>query len=455
MDLLNPREAERAVIGILVSGNTDKPALLRQLSRGDFCDSDLACIFNACATLDMQRKGIDYNGVDEQLTREFGKNRADHLMGIVLSASTEYRLQGWKLPESVRIVKEAAQRRKLRRIGEALARGAGDEQRNTSELIDAAREHLRKSACSSDGWVQATDACLETYEAAEHCTKPIRTGIHELDTILCGGLRRGELTILGARPAVGKSAALLYMALTAAREGAKVCFVSLEMSSQQIGARILAASSGTNPSLLQSGRELNDRVWADLAKGLERVGADGTERLSILVHGGLTIEELRSEIQSQADSAGCDLLVIDYLQLLGTKRKTSGDFERLGHVSRGLKALTLELGIPVIAAAQVRRQGNGGTLRAPSLDELRGSGDLEQDADNVILLHRPESGDDPTLKSRSYCGRHTGLFERAQARDLQLLTFDVAKQRQGMTARAWSAFQPAQMRFIDPGVIGA
>ena len=188
---------------------------------------------------------------------------------------------------------------------------------------------------------------------------------------------------------------------------------------------------------------------------MERVGVDGSDRMSILVQGGLTIEDLRAEIQNQADTRGCDIVAVDYLQLLRTRQKTSGDFERLGIVSRGLKALTLELGIPVVAAAQVRRQGNGGTLRAPTLDELRGSGDLEQDADNVILLHRPEGIDDQTLTSRSYCARHTGLFERTQARDLQLLTFDVAKQRQGMTARAWSAFQPAQMRFIDPGTIGA
>lgn len=452
MDFLNPIEHEWSIVGIWAGGAAE-PGPAAALSADCFSDPDAAAAFGACQALHAQRRPVSLPNLDEYMTRALGAVRAQALMQRVMTAARECRLNGWQLPEAVRIVREAANRRRLISLGEAIARGAADEQRDLTELADSAREHLRRVSPARGGWIRATDACLDAYEAAEHCEKPIRTGIHELDTILCGGLRRGELTILGARPAVGKSAALLYMALTAAREGAKVCLVSLEMSAAQIGARILSAHSQLNPSIIQSGRELSEANWTELSAGLERVGVSGAERLSILVHGGMTIEELRAEVLSQLDSGGCDLLAVDYLQLLRTKHRPSSDFERLGVVSRGLKALTLDLGIPVIAAAQVRRQGNGGMLRAPGLDELRGSGDLEQDADNVILLHRPEACDDPTLNSLSYRSRHDGLFERAQAKNMQLLTFDVAKQRQGRTARAWSVFQPAQMRFIDPGVV--
>ena len=180
-----------------------------------------------------------------------------------------------------------------------------------------------------------------------------------------------------------------------------------------------------------------------MADGLVLAGADCGDRLALLVHGGMAVEELRAEVHGLAERGACDLLIIDYLQLLRTQQRTGSDFERIGVVSRGLKALTLDLGIPVLAAAQVRRQNNGGVLRAPSLDELRGSGDIEQDADNVILMHRSDGSDVP--------GRYGAV---AQMKDDALISFDVAKQRQGMTARAWSVFQPAQMRFIDPGAVG-
>ena len=147
------------------------------------------------------------------------------------------------------------------------------------------------------------------------------------------------------------------------------------------------------------------------------------------------------------------MVVLDYLQLLRSRQKTSSDFERLGIVSRGLKQIALEADLPLLTAAQVRRQGNsGGTLRAPGLDELRGSGDLEQDADNVSLLHRVESLDDAVLRSRGYTARHSGLYEGVQAQGKQLLTIEVAKQRQGCTGRAWVIFDPARMRFTDPAV---
>ena len=117
-----------------------------------------------------------------------------------------------------------------------------------------------------------------------------------------------------------------------------------------------------------------------------------------------------------------------------------------------MKQIALESDLPILTAAQVRRQGNsGGALRAPGLDELRGSGDLEQDADNVALIHRVEGADDAVLQGKGYTVRHAGLFEGVQMCGKQLLTIEVAKQRQGRTGRAWVIFDPGRMRFTDPG----
>lgn len=439
MNLMAAIDAQRAIVGILAGGTPMGEAAA--LSREDFTDPDMSQAFSACRALDARGESISLAALDEQLTRDCGAERAEIVMQTTMDAMREYRLQAWGLKHAVRIVRESSRRRALARIGEAILRGAQDEQRDMDELIDSARTALSQAVQSRGGWIQATDACIAAYEAAERQEIPTATGVRDLDIILCGGLHGGELTVLGARPAVGKSAVLLQMALNAARNGIRVCFVSLEMSERQVGARILAAKSGVNAGLLRTGQDIQESDWEALARGMELAGHDCGDRLSLLVHGGMTVEELRMEVQNRVDVGACGLLIVDYLQLLKTKQKTNNDFERIGIVSRGLKAITLDFQIPVVAAAQVRRQN--GITRAPTLDELRGSGDIEQDADNVILLHKPDPDDS------SIPGAFRNAAESARQNNMVLLSFDVAKQRQGMTARTYAIFNPARMRFHD------
>lgn len=448
MEILRPRDQEAAIIGILAADRCDDLKLALNLSPEDFCDRNLGQLFTAAQTIMAQQKRVTLMALDEAVTRFYGEEAAGSLMQTAMTAMREHSMQFWRFRELVTCVQDAAQRRKAAKVGEALIRAAADEQRDISETLSSAQVALRGCCSSSGNEVSAVDTLLETYDAAFNQRKPVPTGIGELDTILCGGLRRGEMTILGARPAVGKSSVLLQIARNAAAQGKRTLFASLEMSANQIGARILAANSGLNGGKLISGNPLTDNEGAALARGLEAAGLDGTANLSLLVRPGLTIEQLWQEILGRDD---VDVLVLDYLQLLRTKQKTNSDFERLGIVSRGLKQIALEADLPVFAAAQVRRQNaGGGVLRAPGLDELRGSGDLEQDADNVLLLHRIEGADDSTLSSAGYQARHMGLYEGTQARGVQLLTIEVAKQRQGRTGRAWVIFDPARMRFADP-----
>jgi replicative DNA helicase len=165
---------------------------------------------------------------------------------------------------------------------------------------------------------------------------------------------------------------------------------------------------------------------------------------------GVTIEKLTSMAQNALDRGELELLVVDYIQLLKTVQRTSSDFERLSMVSKGLKELALTLDVPILTAAQVRRQsGGGGVLRAPGLDELRGSGDLEQDADNVLLIHSPDTPDDDSLKRLP--DEHAGIFERAMQRGMKPFSIDVAKQRQGALRRTWCMFLPKTMTFYEDG----
>ena len=453
MDILRPVEAERGVILGCLSGRAEHARAADKLSSEDFSDEVLRRIFTAFKGLQARHETVGLVEVDAELTRLYGQDRAAQAMQAAMDILKDGTLTAWQTPRFVSIVQDASQRRRLVSIGEKLSLNASNPQCEVATVLDDARTELQKSTNHSGAWVNVSDVVLAAYEAAEDKQKPMSTGIHELDMILCGGLHRGELTIIGARPAVGKSALLLSIALNAARDNCNVAFVSLEMSELQIGARILSAKSGVNAALLRSGDDLPKDLWTDLADALLDVEENGVERISFMVDGMLTVEKLRQEIQSMAERNAVDLVVVDYLQLMRTTRKTSSELERLETVSRGLKAITLDLNVPVVAAAQLRRQNNiGGVLRAPTLDELRGSGSMEQDADNVILIHRIESTEDSLLKTKAY-DRVAGAYERAQAAGQNLLSLDVCKQRQGRAARAWVLFDGAHMRFFDPSEV--
>lgn len=455
MDIIHPIEAEETVIGILASGKADSSLIAARLSPNEFYAGELRQLFAACVGIINARQPVNLQRLDEWLTRNAGAEKAAQLMPVAVNLCAAHHLEGWRLADCVSIVAEGAQRRGLIKAGEALSAGAADEKRDLTELTDRAMAFLNSNTRSRIERHTLSDTCLEAYEAAEKQIKPYPTGIKYLDAAMCGGLHPGEFTILGARPAVGKSAVLLHMAQKCAEAGAKVVFVSMEMSTRQIGTRVLAAKSDINAGALRSGKPLSPEAWTHLADAMCYVSESVGNNLEIIACGGMSVEELRSEIITLADANACDVLFVDYLQLLRTRQNVKSDFERLGIVSRALKGLTIDLGIAVVAAAQVLRQGNGGVPRAPGLDELRGSGDMEQDADNVLLLHAPVSGEDSTLKTSSYTDNYKGLFEGLNANAHRLITIQIAKQRQGETGRIWAIFNPSRMAFIDPREVGA
>lgn len=448
MDIIHPIEAEETVIGIITSGKAEDAAWARSLSASDFHNPDCKALFEAFSGLYNARKTVNLPNVDDWLTRNVGADRAQRLMQTAMNKAREHALSAWTLSDNVDRVLEGSRRRGLMAIGEAICRGSTDPKRDIAGLIDDARLHLRNRIQSKFEWFTAGDAAIAAYEALENNVKPYPTGIADLDSVLCGGIHPGEFTIIGARPAVGKSAVLLQMACRCAEAGINTAYISLEMSKRQMGARMLASKSAANAGMLRGGMDISPKTWEHLSSALTLIGGSTGDRLQIVACGGMTIEEISREVQTLVDTGKCDVLFVDYLQLIRTEHAAGKDYERIGLVSRALKGLTIDHNIAVVAAAQVRRQDNGGTPRAPSLDELRGSGDMEQDADNVLLLHVPTDSDDYTFKNPSY-NRFNGLFERLQNGQHKLMTIDVAKQRQGEAGRIWTIFNPSRMTFVD------
>ena len=445
-------ESEQSVLGAMLRSKTATDKAIERLRPDDFADPAHREIFSSMLTVAYSRDTVDLTTVDAELTK---RGRLDAVGGaaklIDLSQSVP---SAANVGAYIDIVLESANMRRLAMIAESINRKTKARDMTADaiiELIEGACNDITTRAQQHDkGWKNGGEIGIMAFEAAEHKQRHIPTGFAELDDVLCGGLVKPELTIVGARPGKGKSAFLLAASMNAARHGFHVGYISLEMSAVQLGQRAMAATSLVSITRQRTG-ELTDKDWERMTEGLSELNETGvSEHLHVYEGYGLTIERLGNIARHAAQRGQLDMLVLDYLQLLRTTDKCNAEFERLGMVSKGLKQLALALDIPILTAAQVRRQSQDDSKkggRAPTLDELRGSGDLEQDADNVLLIHSPDNPDDPTLKRIDPA--HQGLWDRAYNASGKPFTVEVAKQRQGQTARTWCIFKPMTMMFYD------
>lgn len=207
----------------------------------------------------------------------------------------------------------------------------------------------------------------------------LSTGLRGLDALL-GGLRPGNLCIVAGRPGMGKTALALNM--TQAQKCAVAIF-SLEMSAAELGTR-LVASSGVDYGKLTHPKTLNNPdQWPAVTKGLSGI----SESLVIHDRGGMYITEIESEAYRLKHSSNLGLVVVDYLQLVNARNESR--FEAVSEVSRRLKALAKNLELPVICVSQLNRGVDGRSKPEPVLSDLRESGQIEQDADQVVFVYRP------------------------------------------------------------------
>lgn len=443
-------ESEQSVLGAMFRSATAVDKAVEKLRPEDFASPVYREVFTSMVTLALGQKKVDLTTVDEELSKRKKLDvigGASKLVEIAQSVPSAANVDAY-----IGIVLEKANLRRLQAIAESINRKAAAEEMSADkiiELIDGACNDITARAIERDkGWIMGAESMIMAYEAAEKGEKHIPTGFGELDEMLCGGLVKPELTIVGARPGKGKSAFLLTASLNAARSGFKVGYFSLEMSALQLGQRLMAAMSKVSITRQRTG-ELNERDWEHMNDALVYAGEINIQDNLRFYEGySLSVERLANIARHAVQRKEMDMMVVDYIQLLRTTEKTGSEYERIGLVSKALKQLALSLNIPILTAAQVRRQSQDDSKkggRAPTLDELRGSGDLEQDADNVFLIHVPENPDDATLKRIR--PEHQGIWERAQNALAVPFTLEVAKQRQGQTGRTWCLFKGMNMRF--------
>lgn len=258
----------------------------------------------------------------------------------------------------------------------------------------------------------------------------VNTGFATLDEMLAG-LRAGQLIVVGARPAVGKTSFALTLALNAARQGVKVGIFSLEMSGKELAQRIICAESGVSISHFRMGT-IPKASWDAIAAACCDIPGNGIE---IEDKASVTIGDIRATAARMMRGAERGLIVIDYLQLISSASDGARFQNRaveVGEISRRLKVLAKELGVPVVTLAQLSRQAECHPS-TPRLADLRESGSIEQDADTVLFLSRdPDEITDEKSGSRQ-------------------VILSVAKNRSGPTGEIDMLFVPTSTKFYEVG----
>lgn len=265
---------------------------------------------------------------------------------------------------------------------------AGDEE--PSVLIDSAEQKIFdiRKGNEKSGLERINSVILQTFDRldalnseTDDSMKPISTGIGDLDRVITG-LNRSDLILLAARPGMGKTSFALNIARNAACTAKKtVAFFSLEMSKEQLASRLLSTEALISGTKLRTGK-LNDEEWSRLIPA-----SDVLSKAELYLDDtpGITITEMKSRLRRLRN---LDLVVIDYLQLMGSGRRIDNRVQEISEITRNLKILAKEMNVPVITLSQLSRASEQRTDHRPQLSDLRDSGSIEQDADIVLFLYR-------------------------------------------------------------------
>lgn len=253
-------------------------------------------------------------------------------------------------------------------------------------------------------------------------SKAISTGLIDLDAKLNGGYHRGQVIVVAARPSMGKTALALMNARTAAEDRAKVLFLSMEMTAEELSDRLLASTAHIDFSNLLTGK-LTEDEWARIA---DQSGRIQDMPLFIEEKSGLNFYQVATYARRQKRKHGLDLLILDYLQLMAGTDEDERRHAQIEEITRGIKSLAKELNCAVVLLSQLNRKTE--QTRRPQLSHLRDSGSVEQDADVVIFIHREEV-DNPETNWKNYADIY------------------IAKQRNGPLGRIGATYYGHQVRF--------
>jgi len=394
------REAEEAVVGAVLINPEVYYDVAQFLQADDFYIHRHKWIWEAFTRLHEQRIPIDMLTLSEELDRvgQLGElGGPAYLTALINQVPTSLNAESYG-----HIVEGHSVRRKMINAANQIASLAYNEEALVDTVMDEAEKavfNVSERRLKHD-LVPISSVLSEYYDRIDDLAKRddeifgVPTGFFDLDKLL-SGLQPSDLLIIAGRPGQGKSGFLLSVANNAALVHKKhVAVFSLEMSNEQVVQRLIAQQTGIDSQRLRTGK-LVEEEWPKFTHAVEvfsdtKIFLDDTPAITPL--------QLRTKCRRLHMEYGLDLVIIDYLQLMGGDTRNDNRVQEVSYISRNLKILARELNVPVLAAAQLSRAVEQRSDKRPVLSDLRESGSLEQDADIVMFIYRPDQYEKDTVK---------------------------------------------------------
>lgn len=400
-------EIEKVVLYYIIFENADNP-----ITEDDFVYDRNKKIATAIIELRKEKKEISMISVK-------GKIKANQKQVLEYISNIGNNIYGTSLDEAYIKLKNLTKKRKMYSLAHEILQNIENEDADiySQKVIKELNEITNESDKEEKLIDQISNAVMRIEDNWRNRNDySLYTGIFDLDDKLCG-LHNQELTIIGARPGVGKTTLALQIAQKVASKDKNVLFISLEMSEIQLIQKIIANKGNINSYKMRKGT-LEDKDFETITKV-----ATNLSQMKFNINTKIrNIQQIELKCRKLKNQGKLDLVIIDYIQLLKSNEKFNIREQEVADISRRLKLLSLELDIPIIALCQLNRNASTGE---PSLADLRESGSLEQDADNIWFLYQ------------------------GNQQDTNLITINVAKQRAGETGSVRVKFNKSTSQFIN------
>ena len=386
-------EAEQSVIGSMIMDRDAIVVVSDILTKDDFYQGQYGVLYEAMVELYNEGKPVDLITLQNKLKEKDvpeSISSLEYIRKLLLGVPTAANAKQYAM-----IVRDKATLRRLIRVTEDITNQCYLDKDDVDNILEKTEKdifHLLQNRAGDQDFVPIREVVLNSLDAIEAAAKNkgkvtgVPTGFLDLDAKLTG-LHAGELILLAARPAMGKTAFVLSLTQHAAlKERIPTAIFSLEMSKEQLVTRMISSESMVDSQNIRTGN-LQDQDWEKL---MESAGIIGNSNLIIDDTPGITISELRSKCRRYKQSNGLGLIIIDYLQLMVGGKRSESRQQEVAEISRSLKALARELEVPIIALSQLSRAVESRPDHRPMLSDLRESGSIEQDADVVMFIYRDE-----------------------------------------------------------------
>ena len=379
-------EAEQSVLGSVLIDPECIMGLIEIISASDFYIPEHGEIFDAMCELFNKNRNIDVVTLIDMLTERgvYSADECKRYVGVIAAVVPS----AANVKDYARIVHDKAVLRALIDASEEISENAYSARGEVKYILDDAEQKIFNLSRASDTkkFVSIKEALVEAFNQLDKVrTDPeaaagIKTGYADLDRAIVG-LTPGDMVVIGARPGMGKTSFAMNIATNVAKETKKtVCIFSLEMTTAQLAARMLASEALIDSYAMRSGK-ISGSDYDHLAKAAADLSSCD---IQIDDTASITVTQMKAKLRRMKNLG---LVIVDYLHLMQSDKKAENRVNEVGEVSRGLKLLAKELSVPVICCAQLSRPPKTNENARPGLSDLRESGQIEQDADIVMFLH--------------------------------------------------------------------